>query len=469
MIGPEWLFILIILAGLYMAWSIGANDVANAMGTSVGSGALTLFQAVLIASVLEFSGAYFFGSHVSATIQTGIVDPEFFADRPLDLVYGMLASLIGVGVWLQLATYFGWPVSTTHSIIGALIGFGAVIGGIDAVQWDNVGLIALSWIVSPLTGGILGFTFFTWLRNSLFYRSHPLAVTKKIMPYLVFCVIGVLVLFLFFDCCKNLNLPISGTQIMLFALVLGVLASLLTVFLIKKYVHLDLPPKPANHAPEMFLALEKARKHLKNIRAQGEQAFQLESIIQEMDALKSSLSHPEEYAVANQEFKMIEKMFGALQILSACLMAFAHGANDVANAIGPLAAATEILKTGTVHIQSYIPDWTLALGGFGIVLGLATWGWRVIETIGKKLTELTPTRGFVAEFSAALTILTASRLGMPISTTHTLVGAVVGVGFARGLEALNLAVMRDIIMSWIITIPAGALLTLGVYALLKQI
>lgn len=469
MIGPEWLFILIIIAGLYMAWSIGANDVANAMGTSVGSGALTLFQAVIIASVLEFSGAYFFGSHVSATIQTGIVDPEFFADRPLDLVYGMLASLIGVGVWLQLATYFGWPVSTTHSIIGALIGFGAVIGGVDAVQWETVGLIGLSWIVSPLVGGILGFAFFTWLRNSLLYRSHPLAVTKKIMPYLVFAVSTVMALFLFFDCCKNLHLPVTYTQSIFISLAIGLIASFITVFLIKKYVHIELPPKPANHAPEMFLALEKARKQLANIQANGEQAFQLQSIIQEMDALKSSLSHPEEYAVTNQEFKMIEKMFGALQIISACLMAFAHGANDVANAIGPLAAATEILKTGTVHLQSYIPDWTLALGGFGIVLGLATWGWRVIETIGKKLTELTPTRGFVAEFSAALTILTASRLGMPISTTHTLVGAVVGVGFARGLEALNLAVMRDIILSWIITIPAGALLTLGVYSLLKQI
>lgn len=469
MIGPEWLFILIIIAGLYMAWSIGANDVANAMGTSVGSGALTLVQAVIIASILEFSGAYFFGSHVSSTIQSGIIDPEFFADRPLDLVYGMLASLIGVGIWLQLATYFGWPVSTTHSIIGALIGFGAVVGGVDAVQWDTVGLIALSWIVSPLLGSILAFSLFTWLRNALLYRNQPLDITKKVMPYLVFAVVMVLALFLFFDCCKNLHLPLTFSQALLVALALGTASSFLTHFLIRKYVKIDLAPKPANHDPEMFMALEKAKRQLGNVHASGEQAMQLQSIIREMDDLKSSLSHPEEYAASNQEFRMIEKMFGALQILSACLMAFAHGANDVANAIGPLAAATEILKTGTVHFRSQIPDWTLALGGFGIVLGLATWGWRVIETIGKKLTELTPTRGFVAEFSAAIIILCASRLGMPISTTHTLVGAVVGIGFARGIEAINLSIVRDILLSWIITIPAGALLTLGVYTLLKQL
>lgn len=468
MIGPEWLFFLCIAAGLYMAWSIGANDVANAMGTSVGSGALTLFQAVAIAAVLEFAGAYFFGSHVSETVQRGIVDPDFFADRPLDLAYGMLASLIGVGIWLQLATYFGWPVSTTHSIVGALVGFGAIVGGLDAILWDNVALIVSSWLISPLIGGILGFLIFSWLRNTLLYRTHPLEVTKKIMPFIVFGVVSVLALFLLVDGLKNLKLSFSFFECVLIATLIGAVAGYFSTYLAKRYV-VETVPKPESFSPEMFVALEKARKQLIQVKAEGAPAFQLNSIIQEIEALKKSLSHPEDFEGIKQEFRIIEKMFGTLQLLSACLMAFAHGANDVANAIGPLAAATDIIKTGTVALNNEIPSWILALGGFGIVLGLATWGWRVIETIGKKLTELTPTRGFAAEFSAALTILAASRLGMPISTTHTLVGAVVGVGFARGIEALNLSTMRDILISWVITIPAGALLTLITYYLLKMI
>lgn len=469
MIGPEWLFIAILIAGLYMSWTIGANDVANAMGTSVGSGALTLFQAVIIAAVLEFCGAYFFGGHVAETVQKGIVNPEVFRDRPLDLVYGMFASLVGVGIWLQFATYFGWPVSTTHSIVGALIGFGAIVGGVDAVHWDNVGFIISSWILSPLSGALLGFLIFTWLRNTVLYRSHPLETTKKVMPYLVFVVVSLLALFVIYDGFKNLKLNFSFWESGLIALAIGGIGSLFSLFLIKKYAYIELQPKPLSHAPEMFLALEKARKQLSQVNAKGEQAFQLQSILSEIDSLKQSLSHPEDFVNASQEFKVIEKMFGTLQLLSACLMAFAHGANDVANAIGPLSAATEILQTGSIALSSSIQPWALALGGFGIVLGLATWGWRVIETIGKKLTELTPTRGFAAEFGAALTILIASRLGMPISTTHTLVGAVVGVGLARGLEALNLSTMRDILISWIVTVPAGAIITLAIFYLVKLI
>ncbi len=469
MIGPEWLFFAILIAGLYMAWSIGANDVANAMGTSVGSGALTLFQAVVIAAVLEFCGAYFFGGHVAETVQKGIVNPEVFADRPLDLVYGMFASLVGVGIWLQLATYFGWPVSGTHSIVGALIGFGTIIGGVDAVYWENVGFIISSWLLSPLSGAILGFLIFTWLRNTVLYRSHPLETTKRVMPYLVFAVVSLLALFVIYDGMKNLHHDLSFWQTLLIALAIGGAGSLLSIFLIQKYAYVETQPKPSSHAPEMFMALEKARKQLKQVNASGEQAFQLQSIISEIDSLKQSLSHPEDFVLASQEFKVIEKMFGTLQLLSACMMAFAHGANDVANAIGPLAAATEILQTGSVALSSDIQPWALALGGFGIVLGLATWGWRVIETIGKKLTELTPTRGFAAEFSAAVTILIASRLGMPISTTHTLVGAVVGVGLARGLEALNVSTMRSIVISWIVTVPAGAIITLIVFFLVRLI
>jgi len=401
---------IVLLAGFYMAWAIGANDVANAMGTSVGSGALTLRRAVIIAAVLEFSGAFFFGSHVSETIQKGIIDPNIFMQNPQILAFGMLASLLSAGVWLQLASYLGLPVSTTHSIVGSVIGFGAVIGGFDAINWENVGFIVSSWVISPLAGGIFAYGIFSILRKKIFYTHNPLASAKKLTPVFVFFVILTLSLILIFDGLKNLNLHISfyfGLNICCF---IGLLASLLSYFLVKKI---------------------KADPH--------------------------------------SEFNSVEKIFGYLQILSASLMAFAHGANDVANAIGPLAAAIGILTSGVIAAKASVPTWALGLGGVGIIIGLATWGWRVIETIGKKITELTPTRGFAAEFGAAATILVASRLGMPISTTHTLVGAVIGVGLARGIEALNLGMTRDIILSWIVTIPAGAVLAVGFYYIIHAL
>lgn len=406
------LFWSVLIAGFYMAWSIGANDVANAMGTSVGSGALTLRRAVIVAALLEFSGAFFFGSHVSETVQKGIINPEIFATNPLWFVYGMLASLIGVGIWLQLATWYGWPVSTTHSIVGALVGFGAFVGGVEAIYWDNILFIVSSWILSPLFGGLLGFSFFMLLRKHIFYHPAPLEAAKRVMPYLYFIVVTTLTLLLLFNALDDISHNYSFLQSLLLSVGVGLVASL--------------------------IAYQKMGK--------------ITPIIENA-----------EYTRSHEEFSVIEKMFGTLQILSACLMAFAHGANDVANAIGPLSAAILVLRQGTVAVTAEVPTWALALGGLGIVVGLATWGWRVIETIGKKLTELTPTRGFAAEFAAALTILVASRLGMPISTTHTLVGAVVGVGLARGLEALNLTTTRDILLSWLITVPAGALLTMAVF------
>lgn len=401
-------YFLVLAAGFYMAWNIGANDVANAMGTSVGSKALTLRKAVIIAAILEFCGAFFFGSHVTETVQTGIINPEIFTDHPMVFAYGMLASLIAVGVWLQVATWFGWPVSTTHAIVGALVGFGALVGGIHGVYWNQVAFIVSSWVLSPILGGLLSFSLFMLLRQAIFNQPHPLHSAKKLMPLLVFVVTGTLLMLLLFNGLQNIHLSLTLTQSLL--VILG--CSLLTAGISHQFV--------------------------KNVGTEAAPS-------------------------THEEYLLIEKMFGYLQVVSACLMAFSHGANDVANAIGPLSAAIQVAETGSIKAISVVPVWALALGGAGIVLGLATWGWRVIETIGKKLTELTPTRGFSAEFGAALTILAASRAGLPISTTHTLVGAVVGVALARGLGALNLAVMRDIFLSWVVTIPAGALLTVAIY------
>lgn len=464
------LLILVVLAGAYMAWNIGANDVANAMGTSVGSGALTLKQAVLIAAVLEFSGAFFFGSHVSETIQKGIVDSSIFKD-PLILVYGMLSALIAAGAWLQVASYYGWPVSTTHSIVGAVIGFGAVVGGVEAIYWDNVAFIATSWVLSPIMGGLLSYGIFNLLRRHIFYTSNPVEAAKKITPYLVFCVIAILAQVMLYKGLSNVALQFNFLEALAISFLCGAIGFLISMLLLRR-VHLPNKTKQeGNFHPELTIELEKAKKHLALIQQSslGSIQYQAKEILEEMHSLSNSLNQKDDVGKESAEYALVEKIFGYLQVISACMMAFAHGANDVANAIGPLAAAIGVLTTGAISAQATIPTWALALGGVGIVVGLATWGWRVIETIGKKITELTPTRGFSAEFGAAATILVASRLGLPISTTHTLVGSVIGVGLARGIEALDLRTTRHIVISWIVTVPAGALITIALFFIIRAI
>lgn len=464
------LLALVLLSGFYMAWNIGANDVANAMGTSVGSGALRLKQAVLIAAVLEFSGAFFFGSHVSSTVQQGIVDPDVFTQSPQVLVYGMLASLIAAGAWLQIASYFGWPVSTTHSIVGAVVGFGAIVGGIDAVQWDNVAFIVSSWILSPFIGGLLGYLTFTFFRRQIFYSSRPIEATKRLIPFLVFILLVILSQIVFSKTLKRWDF--TSTGILFFAIAFAAFGAFVSIFLLKRV------PAPSSTAigpqpldPKGMTALEKAKKHLKLLEAAstGDTQRRAGMILEEVRGMSHALKQKTAPPPDSSEFVSVERMFGYLQVISASLMAFAHGANDVANAIGPLSAAVAVLMTGVIPVQATIPTWALVLGGVGIIIGLATWGWRVIETIGRKITELTPTRGFAAEFSAATTILVATRLGMPISTTHTLVGAVIGVGLARGIEALNLATTRDIVVSWLVTVPAGATIAVVITYGLKGI
>ena len=460
------LLCLILVAGFYMAWNIGANDVANAMGTSVGSGALRLGQAVVLAAILEFAGAFLFGSHVSETIQKGLIDPHVFMGQPQILVYGMLAALLAAGVWLQLASYLGLPVSTTHSIVGSVVGFGVIVGGWDAIKWENVGFILASWVISPLSGGIIAYGLFTILRQKIFYASHPLLAAKKLTPILVFLVVATLSLVLMFEGLGNMHLEFSTWKALGWSFGLGILGASISYICLGFMPNLPVATEKAPaYSAEVSYALDKAKKHLLRVQSasKGEMNYHVSILLEEINGLSSSLKQTLGKEVIHSEYTAIEKIFGYLQIMSAALMAFAHGANDVANAIGPLAAAVGILTTGVVAMQLAVPTWALALGGVGIVVGLATWGWRVIETVGKKITELTPTRGFAAEFSAAATILVASRLGMPISTTHTLVGAVIGVGLARGIEALNIGMTRDIIISWFVTVPAGAFLAVAFF------
>jgi len=465
------LFILIIITGFYTAWNIGANDVANAMGTSVGSGALTLKRAVFVAAILEFCGAFFFGSHVSQTIQSGIIKTDIFIADPRILVYGMLSALAASGIWLQIASYYGWPVSTTHSIIGAVVGFGAIVGGLHAVYWENVIFIAVSWIISPLLGGVLAYYLFTLVRKHIFYTLDPLEATRRLTPVLVFLVLLVLSILLIYEALAHISFFQHHSQRLTLCFSIAFLGAFISYMIIKKS-HLNSGYSlQAKKEYDVLISLDKAIKHLARVRSQssGAELAQANAILADVEALNQQLLRKEEQEIIDKKYADVEKIFGCLQVVSACMMAFAHGANDVANAIGPLSAAIETLKTGLFSVNNPVPTWALALGGAGIVTGLATWGWRVIETIGKKITELTPSRGFCAEFGAATTIMLASRLGMPISTTHTLVGAVLGVGFARGLGAVNLTTTRDIVISWVVTIPIGALLAIILFYPIHQI
>lgn len=333
----------------------------------------------------------------------------------------MLSALIAAGVWLHIASYYGWPVSTTHSIIGSLIGFGAIFGGVHAIQWENVSYIVASWLVSPLLGGIIAYFLFTLLNKGIFQAANPLESAKQLTPFLVFLVFSILSLIMLFKGLQNVNLSFSFGTAFGISLFVGSGAALISYYLVQQIKH-------PIHAGV----------------AQG-------------------------YMMRTGNNESVEKIFGYLQIITACLMAFAHGANDVANAIGPLAAAISVVTTHSMAGTASVPVWALALGGFGIVIGLATWGWRVIETIGRKITELTPSRGFAAEFGAATTVVLASRLGLPISTTHTLVGAVIGVGLARGIGALDLTMTRDIVISWMVTVPAGAILSVSIFYVLRAV
>ncbi len=465
------LTITILASGFYMAWNIGANDVSNAMGTSVGSGALTLFKAVLIAGVLEFCGAFFLGGNVSKTLQQGLVNPDYFAHDQRVLLYGMLSSLIATALWLQIASYFGWPVSTTHAIIGALLGFGALIGGVGAVHWGEIGRIAASWVISPVLSGLFAFMIFSWLQRKVLFAMTPILASRRLVPLLTAILFIVFTLSVLVDGLGTLHVNLEFSSVIMIALVVGALSAFASHLFLRRSPKLKEPQLETPNLSGQVLSLNKALKHLKRVQlsTKGEKRAEVSRILSDVQDYTEEVRNRSGYYEKSSDYQVVEKMFASLQVLSAAYVAFAHGANDVANAIGPVAAALDILKHGNLSLKLGVPTWLLALGGIGIVVGLATWGWRVMETIGKKITELTPTRGFSAEFGAAVTILVASKLGLPISTTHCIVGAVLGVGLARGLSAINLRTLRDIVLSWVITIPSSAIVSILIFYLLQMI
>jgi PiT family inorganic phosphate transporter len=390
---PLWLIAVAIGAGFYTCFMGGANDFANAFGTSIGSGAITMKQAVLIAAVAELVGATLVGSHVADTVRKGIVDPNLFANDPRSLVYGLMSAVLAAGVFLQLATRFGLPVSTTHATVGGVLGFGIIAAGFGAVSWGKMTQIVLSWFTSPICGGILGYIIFWIIQKSIIRSPKPVQASKRIMPWFVGTVVTVILLSFLY---KGLHLEISFIRALLLAIPAGLAAAYISH---RRLVHAE----RLNRLPPL---------------------------------------------------ETVENRFKYLQMMTAAYISFAHGANDVANGVGPLAGIWSIYRTGAVAMKTVVPTWILFMGGVGIVLGLAVFGRRVIETVGKKITAITPSRGFAAEFSAATTVLFLTKFGMPVSTTHTFVGAVIGVGFARGIAALDLRVVRNIFASWIVTLPA---------------
>jgi inorganic phosphate transporter, PiT family len=405
--------ILACLFGFFMAWGVGANDVANAMGTSVGSRAITIKQAIIIAVIFEFLGAYLAGGEVTDTVRKGIVDPALLEDDPQLLVYGMLAALLAAATWLLIASMKGWPVSTTHSIVGAIVGFAVAGLGAASVDWAGVGKIAASWVVSPLLAGTIAFTLFRSVQHLIFEAEDPFAAAKRYVPMYVFLVGFVVVMVTLTKGLKHVGLELGFGASLLFSILAGLGVMGLGTMMEKR------------------------------VKAGSRQ-------------------------VDHFGFSGVERVFGVLMIFTACAMAFAHGSNDVANAVGPLAAVIDVVRSGgDVDGAALVPWWVLLLGGGGIVVGLVTYGHKVIATVGTGITELTPSRGFAATLAAATTVVLASGTGLPISTTHTLVGAVLGVGLARGMSALNLRVIGTIVMSWLITLPAGAALSILFFFVFK--
>ncbi|ABG41825.1 phosphate transporter [Paraglaciecola sp. T6c] len=409
------LIVVAALVGFLMAWGIGANDVANAMGTSVGSKALTIKQAILIAMVFEFAGAYLAGGEVTSTIRKGILDSSYFIESPELLVYGMISALLAAGIWLGFASYLGWPVSTTHSIVGALVGFAAVGVSADAVAWNKVGGIVGSWVITPAISGFIAFLIFQSAQKLIFDTDKPFNNAKRYVPFYMAAAGFVMSLVTIKKGLKHIGFEIGAAEGYYVSIAIAILVGIVGKYAINRIKY-------------------------------------------------------DEKADKRTHFANVEKVFAILMVVTACCMAFAHGSNDVANAIGPLAAVVSIIHNdGEITSKAGLVWWILPLGGLGIVAGLALFGHRVIATIGNGITHLTPSRGFAAELAAACTVVIASGTGLPISTTQTLVGAVLGVGMARGIAAINLGVVRNIVVSWVVTLPAGAGLSILFFFVLKGI
>jgi PiT family inorganic phosphate transporter len=404
--GSEY-YVLIIgyIFGFYMAWNIGANDVANSMASAVGAKAITIRQSIFIAGILNIIGATFIGSHVTQTIRKGIVSTDILADPHLALI-GALAALLAAALWVSFATWKSLPVSTTHSIVGAMIGFGIMAGGFSVINWGKLGAVVLSWVISPVFAMVIAFLMFKTIVQFILSRDDPFNQAFKLSPYFIGAAFFVIILSFIFKTPLGNTLAIGTPLALIIALILAIILG--------------------------FVSLKLLRKFTRKTDLTGE-----------------------------------EEIFRKIQIGTSCYVALAQGANDVANAIGPLAVIYFLVKTGSVGAKVPVPIFLLFFGGIGIACGIGMAGHRVMDTIGRKITTLTNTRGFAVDFAAATTVLVASKMGLPVSTTHAAVGGVLGVGLARGMEAVNFRIIFEIIVYWILTVPAAALTSILIFKILQ--
>jgi PiT family inorganic phosphate transporter len=404
------------LLAIYVAWNLGANDVANSMGTSVGSKAISLTQAIILAGVLEFTGAVVFGQQVSATLATKVANPRLFVDTPETFLLGMIAVLLACGIWLQIATSLGLPVASSHAVVGAIAGFSWVAVGQEAIAWKNIGFICLGWLVTPVVSAIVAASLYNLLRYWLFEQDDILQQLLEWIPWLSVALIGVFGVIVFPTVVQLpvfRSIPLSERTI---SLGMGFFA---TVGII-------------NYAWHKFK------------------------------------SYRQSYGQEEIELRIMERVMGKFQVLSACFVAFAHGSNDVGNAIAPLAVIVFILNTGVVPIESLdIPLWILVLGGVGIVGGLAAQGKKVIATVGENIISLVPSTGFCAEIATASTILIASSIGLPVSTSHALVGSVIGIGLVSRNQDVKWETIKSVALAWVLTLPVAAILSAGIFSLLR--
>lgn len=417
MITVEYGLLFIVLAsvvGLWMTWGVGANDLANIMSTTMGSKALTVRQALIIAIIFEIMGAFLGGSEVSETVRGGIINLDVVAAEPHLLIYSMLSVLLAGAIWITTASFLGMPVSITQAIIGALVGVGAIAIGIHAVEWYNVIYIFISWVASPSLAGLVAFFLFISIRQVILGVEEPVKAAKHVIPVYFFLV--------------------------------GIVLAIMTVLKALEHFHVHL-----NKLSQIFIVLGTAIL----IVGLGIEAMR----------------HVHRYAKLNRhtQFQYIENLFSVLMAFTACAMVFAHGSNDVAIAVGPVISVISTVITGSPLHDGYLLSFSLLLGCLGVLLGLFMYGRKVIATVGNGITMLTPSRAFAATFAAASTVVASTTMGLPVSATQTLVGAVFGVGLARGIDALNLTVMRNIFFSWVLTIPVTAGLATGFFYLLKKI
>ena len=524
-----WFLIVGGFISFFNAWGIGANDCANSFATSVGSGVLTLKKALIIAGIFEFLGSLLMGALVSDTVRKKIVDISIYESNPYALMLGMLTANFSAGIWLTIASYFRYPVSTTHSIIGAIIGFSMAYGGTGAVAWNSVGFVVLSWILSPILSGLFSFVFYYLCKRFVFTKDNAYNLTLQIFPVLIFSTFLINTFFIFYKGSPQYNLKDLPPWISVtISLSISVFLGLLTYFLYVPYIRKKINnmfnlPENSNDVSNSTTTVEELEmegiKSDKVMEIKNETGESHTDVI-DVDEVKSSVVEPERKSASGSQTEntlsrssdsfenfeydntktmkenikrsseytkemkdhlensiiedlhknaieydpKVERACTWLQVITACFSAFTHGANDVANSIAPFATVYAIQTTSQISPKSEIPIWMLAMGGIGIMVGLGTWGYKIIKRIGSELTKITPSRGFIIELSDALAVLIATQIKMPVSTTHCQVGSVVGCGLADGKGNVKWSLVKNIVYSWIITLPVTGFISAGLFS-----